>query len=293
MKRMLIFSFLFFCLFVSKGQENKLITENRVWSYLQDNCAPGVIEYKSFYTRLRGDTLINGITYKRVQLAEDESADQWKYTDEFVREQENRIYYLNTLLEGESLIYDFNLEVGEEVTVWNPLEPDGLNLIVTKIDSVLIHDGYHKRLELIIDEFSSPEYWIEGIGSEYGLLNSGGGVFLGICGNYLLLCATIDGLQIYQNPNYQTCFYNLLGEEENYLDDIEMIYNPLTKKLQISAPVNSSVRLMVTNISGTIVHRSTLNSPKGEIDFSYFGKGLFVVIAFGEKSFVSKKIVVN
>jgi len=293
MKRMLIFSFLIFCLQVSQGQENTLITENRMWSYLQDNCAPGVTEYKSFYTRFRGDTLLNGNLYKKVQLAEDESADQWKYTDEFVREQENRVYYFNTLLEEESLIYDFNLEVAEEVTVWNPLKPDGLQLIVNKIDSVLIMDSYHKRMELIIDEFSSPEYWIEGIGSEYGLLNSGGGVFLGICGNYLLLCANIDGLQVYQNPNYQTCFYNLLGEEDDEPDKTEMNYNSLTKKLQVSVPGNSPVRLMVTNISGVVIHRSMLDSQKAEIDFSFFSSGLFVVTAISKKSSVSKKILVN
>jgi hypothetical protein len=270
-----------------------LVKESLLWSSLQDNCTPGVTNYRSFFTRFNGDTLLNGKLYKKIQLAEDEDAREWVYTNEFVREENNRVYYFGDGLEEEFLIYDFNLETGEEVTVWNQLEPEGLNLQVVSVDSVFLFDGYRKRIELITNEFSSSEFWIEGVGSEYGLLNSGGGVFLGICGNYFLLCLTENDVQVYQNPDYQTCFYNLLGKEENELDKIGLVYNSLTKKLQFSVRVNSPTNIMVTNISGVVLHRSILDSPKGEIDFSIFGSGLFVVTAFSERSSVSKKILIN
>lgn len=275
------------------AQERVLVEEGMLWSSLQDNCTPGVLNYRSFFTRFKGDTILNEKLYKKVQIAEDEDAQQWMFTNEFVREENNRVFYLGDGLEEEFLIYDFNLEAGDEVTVWNQLVPEGLALLVVNVDSIFMFDGYRKRIELIKNEFSSSEFWIEGVGSEYGLLNSGGGIFLGICGNYFLLCLTENEVQIYQNPNYQTCFYNLLGEEENDLDKIEMVYNSLTKKVQVSVPGNSVTRLIVTNISGVVLHSSTLNSPKGEIDFSYFGKGLFVVTALRERSSFSKKILVN
>jgi hypothetical protein len=292
-KQFLLISLFISSLFSIRAQEYSLVDEGLLWSSLQDNCTPGVTSYRSFFTRFKGDTLIGDKLYKKVQLAEDEDARQWNYTNEFVREENNRVYYLGNGLAEEFLLYDFNLETGEEVFVWNQLVPEGLKLQVVNVDSVFMFDGYRKRIELITNEFSSSEFWIEGVGSEYGLLNSGGGIFLGICGNYFLLCLTENDIQVYQNPNYQTCFYNLLGDEENELDKIEMIYNSVTKKVEISVPGNSTTRLMVTNISGVVLHRGTIDSPTGEIDFSFFGSGLFVVTAFRERSSLSKKILVN
>lgn len=293
LKRFLLFSLIIACLVSIRAQEYSLVEEGLLWSSLQDNCTPGVTSYRSFFNRLNGDTLIDNKLYKKVQLAEDEDAQQWNYTNEFMREENNRVYYFGDGLEKEFLIYDFNLETGAEVTVWNPLVPDGLKLLVVNVDSILMFDGYRKRIELITNEFSSSEFWIEGVGSEYGLLNSGGGIFLGICGNYFLLCLSENNFQVYQNPDYQTCFYNLLGEEENELDKIDYVYHSLSKKLQVSVPENYPISLMVTNISGIVMYRITMDSPTGEIDFSFLGPGLYVVTAFGERSSFSKKILVN
>lgn len=295
MKRLLVFLLFIFFFLNLRAQEKILIDENRLWSYVWEDCEEEIITYKTFYNRLQGDTVINGKLYLKVQIAEDEYAQQWRFTGEFLREENKRVYYSGDAPEEEFLIYDFNLKVGEVVTIRNILKPDGLTLQVVKVDSVLTFDGYRKRLELILNEFSSSEFWIEGVGSESGLLNSGGGIFLGICGSTFLLCTTDNNVQVHQNPYYQGCYFTLLGNEEIEVDlnNIEIIYKPQTKKLHLSVPEGEGVKVMVTNISGVVLFRENLNQTNPEIDFSTYKPGLYIVSVSGKKFYLSKKISIN
>ena len=227
-------------------------------------------------------------------ISEDEGASFWRYTGELVREEAGRVYYRNQNGE-EGLIYDFNLKPGEEVTIVNPLEPDGLTLTMVEIDSVEVLDGYRKRWKLILDEFAAPEYWIEGIGSESGVLNSGTGVFLGLCGIYYLLCASEDGQKVYVDPEYQTCYYQLLdgGNDLRQDDDrIRVIYQPLSKSVIITTESRAASEMFVTSISDTRVKRKSFNGSSASINCADLSKGFYVVSVISDKRVKSLKISV-
>ena len=278
-----------------QSQENSLVTEDREWASLWEICGPDYITYQTFYTRFHGDTMVNGKEYKKVEIAEDEDAQVWKFSGEFVREENNRVFYLGNFLEEEMLLYDFNLKVGKQVKVWNVLEPDGIVLQVTHIDSVLTFDGYRKRMHLEFDEFSVPEVWIEGVGSESGVLNSSGSIFLGICNTYFLLCSTDNGFQVYQNPEYETCYYNLLGREETEtkVDTIFLNYVPITRTLTLHNTDHESVDVLITGITGQVVYRSQTNDASYEIDLSSLKSGFYVVSIRSKGIATFKKILIN
>lgn len=294
MKPILLVALAVFWAVVAVAQTNSIVDENKVWSNLQEICESDQILYRTFYNRFEGDIEIDGKNYKEVLIAEDEYAQNWFFTGEMVREENNRVYLIDALGE-EGLLYDFNVGLGDTVTITNPLTIDGLFLTVVAIDSIETIDGYRKRWKLIADEFSPPEYWIEGIGSESGVLNSGTGVFLGLCGTYFLLCATEGNNQVYQNPQYENCYFNLLDNDEitfGKANDFLFTYKAAEKKLLIQFPDFKQKKLMVTNIFGKVVYKNDVISERTSIDLSAYQSGVYVVSVITNGTINSKKIMV-
>jgi hypothetical protein len=274
------------------AQDNTIVNEQMIWSNLREVCEPGGNTYTTFYHRFEGDTMVEGKTYKKVFISLDEGARLWSFTDELVREEAGRVYLRDQ--DGvEGLLYDFNLRPGEEVTVTNPLEPDGLTLLMTGIDSVETANGYRKRWTLVLDEYAAPEYWIEGIGSASGVLNSGTGVFLGICGIYYLLCASEDGNTIYMDPDYQTCYYTLL-DDGNHISGEQpatfVTYQPSTKTMVITGESLDGTEFMLNSISGNVVMRATITNGSNRIDCSGIPPGFYVVTVMENNRVKSAKL---
>ncbi len=86
-----------------------------------------------------------------------------------------QIFYVPVGQSDEELIYNFNLEIGDTLFSYlNSHEP----LIVDLVDSVLISDEYHKRIQFQYDEAEI----IEGIGSRTGVVEE---LKAFECGSYL------------------------------------------------------------------------------------------------------------
>lgn len=278
--RIIFVAILFQYLGITGLFSQQIVVEHKIWSNVLENCGPDANSFVTFYNKFKGDTMINGLMYKKVWLAEDEFYQDWYHNGSFIREENNKVYLLESTGK-EGLIYDFGLEEGDSVVLENPLAPDGLLLYVTTIDSVETFDGFRKRWKLIKDEFSTPEYWIEGVGSNSGVLNSGTGVFGALCGTYTLLCEKENDITIYQNPEYGTCFYVLLavsdGPEFNksnlsirYARDGESISIVFTDKRSGKKSIN------LYNIFGGLVLSKTSNEPTGEFLISALSPGLYV-----------------
>ena len=293
-KQLLFITYLLSLSLWLSAQVGDIVTENRIWSNLLETCEPDVTYYTTFYQRFEGDTIIANKPYLKVMIAEDELASEWVYTNEYVREENGRVFYLSDPEEGEVLIYDFNILVGEQVTIWNPIAFGDLTLTLNKIDSVMTFDGYRKRWEFVLDIFSPPEIWIEGVGSESGVLNSGTGIFLGLCGTYSLLCSSDYGNQIYQNPGYEGCYFNLLDDGNNHFSEpplVDIQYLPATKKLLIKG--SASNQIMITNISGVILYKGQLVSDELTINTSTYKTGLHVITVISQGTAVSKKLMIH
>ena len=132
-------------------------------------------DYFTEIQSIRDDIVLDGVDYKLVWT---ESVHQSKGIAGAVREENKKVYfrrYLDQSYEDEVLLYDFNLAVGDTVTVGQY----GETLMLMEVSEVEVNGAMRRKYGFgDPNDGVSPyseiyEYWIEGVGSNYGFLNSG------------------------------------------------------------------------------------------------------------------------
>lgn len=148
------FTLFYLSIFLLRGQDYvyaPFVEEGTRWSYaFVRQVSP--IDYKAGYFgyQIKGDTIINGLNYKKLLdgCSEDYLA--------ALREEDKRVYIIKKQ-EDERLFFDFNLQEGDYMKSGS----NGSLYLVTKIDTIQI--GETKRKRFVFD--SVYETWIEGIGA--------------------------------------------------------------------------------------------------------------------------------
>lgn len=170
---------LFFYVAPNLGAQNYVSfpTDSARWKVMFTSsalgCQPLVAEYQ--YT-MEGDTIFSSVTYKKI-FRTGYTNNSFCYYGPFgyigsIREDNNKHIYLRLPnSNSDTLIYDFNLSVGDTVKSYlnyNCIDP----ITVISIDSILIQTTYRKRLNLYgITCGVMDVSIIEGIGSTRGLLD--------------------------------------------------------------------------------------------------------------------------
>ena len=159
---------------------------------------------------IRDNITLDGVDYKLVWK---EDVYDSKRIAGAVREEDKRVYYRmywQQSYQNEVLLYDFNLTVGDTVSVgWSDYR-----LIVLEESQVQVNGTMRRQLGLAMyfDDGTTgevEEYWIEGVGSTYGFLNSG---YEGWVGAFVhLLCYHENGNLIWDNEEFDDCVMNSDG----------------------------------------------------------------------------------
>lgn len=151
---------------------------NAVWfDNITIDCAQfGIPTYSAEFCDIlgiNGDTTINSTGYSKLYEYADSNLllSQAIYIGGLREDSLKRIYIWEDSDTNECLMYDFSKGIGDTITSicaqWN------FTYVVNSIDSVPVQGQYRKRHFLDVlsssTSFSSYVYWIEGIGSEYGL----------------------------------------------------------------------------------------------------------------------------
>ncbi len=176
-------------------------------------------DYFTEIQSIRDNINLDGVDYKLVWT---EDVYDSKRIAGAVREEDKRVYLRrkwSQSYEEEVLLYDFNLTVGDTVTVnWF-----GETLMVLEESEVEVNGTMRRKLI-----FGPDEYWIEGVGSSYGFLNSG---YEEMVGSFVhLLCYHENGDLVWDNEAFDDCVMNSDGapasfapqEAEWYFD----VFNP-------------------------------------------------------------------
>ncbi|MBQ1668078.1 MAG: exo-alpha-sialidase, partial [Prevotella sp.] len=159
---------------------------------------------------IRDNITLDGVDYKLVWK---EDVYDSKRIAGAVREEDKRVYYRmywQQSYQNEVLLYDFNLTVGDTVSVgWSDYR-----LIVLEESQVQVNGTMRRQLGLAMyfDDGTIgevEEYWIEGVGSTYGFLNSG---YEGWVGAFVhLLCYHENGNLVWDNEEFDDCVMNSDG----------------------------------------------------------------------------------
>jgi len=124
---------------------------------------------------LCGDTVINGNEYAKMYVLEvdDDGNEKDRFYEGGTRIEFDRVYWIEDNEEQEELLYNFGLEDGDDFT-YVPLSTTvPVTISVTSTDLINTLDGITRR----VITFNSGEVWIEGIGSNRGVVHRGIGFF--------------------------------------------------------------------------------------------------------------------
>jgi len=291
-----------FCIF-SAGAQNSfpndeyhpLVQEGKVWSVLNAMwnfpIPPSPMGYYTYTTTQMaffGDTIIGDITYNKLYtpIKKDPVFPQDWSLISFMREDENKKVWHKRMNKDEELLFDFSLEIGDTIVGIYMIPP----LIVEDITYQTMLDGKERK----IFSFSTggsifPDYWIEGIGSNDGLLIPFGSMITG--GFYKLLCLHEYNELIFFNEEYQTCYKSSVGID-TYDNQINIYPNPAKNIIYIEDIDKLDViSISLINIYGQIIKQYDFNTT--QLDISDIISGIYFVKISTSKENIVQKIIIN
>lgn len=246
-----------------------IIQEGNVWNTLDVT----VSMYNTYYNNVNwfsGDTIIDDVRYAKLMGTTDGDA---PHLFSLLREDDGKVWErLNN--QGEILLYDFTANVGD--TLWCGLWADEYHYNI--VDSISIeHIGGVDRkkfwfgLEYGWFGTAAAEIWIEGIGSDLGLLYSGSASISGAY--YCTLCFHQNDELIWQNPNYDDCTFDAVGEN---IGVKKVLYpNPTRGTIRIEA--KNILNISIYNYLGEMIFETETSDNTFEYDFSEKKSGLYII----------------
>ena len=233
-----------------------------------------------------GDTIIGDVRYMKI-MGILNNGDPHLFT--VLREEDGKVWkrHLNTSVE--TLLYDFAASVGDTLCFGEP----GASFV---LDSISIEQigGVDRRkfwFGLEYNGLGNPrakETWVEGIGSDYGLLWSG---YYGIPdGWHCLLCFHQYGELVWQNPEYNTCTYPYDAVEENKDSEISIYPNPGNDMLNICTTLQNA-HVEIYDLSGKLIYSQKITDNIISINAEVWPSGAYIWKVFAGVSTGSMTLV--
>jgi len=250
----------------------ELIDESKTWNVVEC-CSPS--RTKSY--KFLGDTLINSIVYKKLYYSYSENFNSLnKEYAASLREDNQKVYIKPSTLD-ESIIYDFNVDYGDTITVKDIFDIDGdLTMRVDSIDSININSKLRRRIFFEdIEPYGNfePQIWIESIGSSYGIIE----VTFPHIPDMLtdLLCVKQNSSIIFNA--YGTCY--MVDDIKEVVDknELQIFPNPSSDFIIIKPSSKIQGKLIKVNISNNLGQVIYMKENVDQIDISAFPKGLYII----------------
>jgi hypothetical protein len=247
---------------------------------------------------VNGDSVVNEKVYKKYYSTEDSTF----ITSNFfalLREDtiSKEVFVIPSRTYEEKLLYDFSIILGDSVTVFPDrdytAEYDLVPVIarVIHIDSVIIDGNLRKRYEISNNRLVLSEQWIEGIGSTYGIFNSGV-ANTDILYIPRLLCFEQDGEIIYSDTIVFGCsegYPNGINEKKR--NDFVNIYpNPVGKLLFFDA-VSEISEILIFASSGIALDKFEPNNNEYQISVTDYPSGIYYLKITGRNFIQNLKFI--
>ncbi len=169
-------------------------------------------KYTDIY-KIEGDTLVDGMSYKVMYTTRNENLTGWSVCGVIRETEDKQVLYRRDGSAYDEILYDFSMEVGDTIIMsGNGFYPNWMFVIET--NEILVNG--EPRQQIVLEyPWGEQEIWIEGIGSLYGIIDSGSRFLDG--GSTDLLCYYEDGDLIWQNttPGYNECYIVNTGQQND------------------------------------------------------------------------------
>lgn len=287
---------------ISQDISFPLIQDEPVWNvYGTENLALGFDDRILTY---RGDTNVCDKAYSitsksyvfrqgnEVLIRRDGEKVFWRYPFTDCETQEDQ------------LMYDFGLQAGDSInsdTVKYMGEPyKASTLHVESVYDTVLFNQAKKVLKIYVRNYwfddntyydSDYRYWIRGIGDLEHPFNthmfSSPSLMESV---YYLRCAQLKGKQTYQNPDFETCGFNV-GVDERQNKAISLFPNPASNVVNVE--VNQNTSLLVYNVIGQQIDNIELISGANKIDISTWPASLYTFVLNQNGSITKQRLLVR
>ncbi len=275
-----------FCLFLYaciSAQTYKPLLDNRnEWHLI--SCYEGDCIRDIYYTD--GDTIVNGQTHKIL--------DGYHYISRTFLLRENipdKKVYLTTIIGNqikEHLLYDFNLEEGDSINLFNPITPfppDGGYFRVDSIRVKPVLQNQNSRFYYFSPTLANTEsqgyfpVWVEGVGS-LSIINAPGGNpdYDGV--GKVSCFFKNNSLFYFDDEMTDECNSNMSVrfEEENHFDMQFAVNSDSKGILKTNKKVN---KIEIYDLSGRKqLSKSVLNREMMEVDLTGINKGVYILLVY-------------
>jgi len=266
-----------------------LVNEEHIWSYCDARrIGSGPVEYdlKYFHFQIKGDTVIQNITYKKVYA--DCSSNPTNYAAS-IREENKKVYVVKLNEQQEKLTYDFNMEVGDRIQI-----DDYRYYEVSKIDMIEIAG----KLRKCYNDFYGGKM-IEGIGT--------------LSGNFFLY--PFDGILLYdigRRFNYQKQGSEIVYKTNEFYfnaddcdpvatnkikkaNDIQVVFNPANNQFQIiGLSSGNSYSFELIDITGKRLMINSVSKDNNCFNVNNLIQGLYIYrLSENTKTSLFGKIVIE
>ncbi len=280
MKKNILFLPLLFCTFSILAQS--LVGENKQW-YIGEVfiTQPPV----TTIMKMEGDTLVDNKLYKKIYLTRDTVNQEWTLFSGIIREDSTKKVWLRRpgfVDDEEKLLFDFNLVVGDSFFIdngggWTCSIP------VIAVDSVSLTNGERrKRITFSYQFFGDMEdetFWIEGIGSQFGVLYHTAAYCENIDFGRWIRCYFEDGQRQFGQVPEGECFYEFITNTNDLDTQIGFsIYpNPASDELTIKLPDTQSRKWELFNYQGQRIRHGEIKNGDDQISVAILPRGIYLL----------------
>ena len=278
---------------------------NAVWGMSGGCTDPNCGDYSYIKYYYDGDTIIEGIYYKKVAaVVLPLTSGNCCTVPEglgagFLRQDiaEKKVYWRNQWTNGDTLLYDFTLNVGDTLNSFlNYPDPWTEPKTILSIDSVLVGTSYRKRFNIDTNIFRTEYTYsiIEGVGSTDGFsgVHENNAWQFGIS----LTCFSENGNLVYtpqNNPDTIPCgdlpvAVNDLPQQSGEI--VSIFPNPASEKITLTCKESSlPLKVIIYDMLGRKQLEIEKNIECPEIDISGLPQGIYFLRAENNKSLLTIK----
>jgi hypothetical protein len=274
MKKYLLLTSCIFLIVNGIGQTNvyhPFPQKNAVWTNRSgsvDYTNTIIWEAPVHYCMEKGDTIINSLTYSKVNYC------GGAYHGA-LRDNKGKVYYIPADSSHELLIYDFTLKTGDSVSAYcilggtvYPFRKFKYDHV--RVDSILIKGSYRKTINL-----DGNYKWIEGIGNNKSLFVES---WVNVSGWVTeLMCMSENDTTLFPSFSVGRCSLTVGIDEMVNDGTVTLFPNPTTGTFQLQSKKYPMRTIELIDVFGKTVSLLSFNDKIVEADISSLSSGMYVV----------------
>lgn len=236
---------------------------------------------------ISGDTTINALTYHKLTTPFANTIALIGYKGAIRQDiTAKKIYFLPRTETTEQLLYDFTLQVGDTVKGYiqaNLSQKD----TIKSIDSVLVGNSYRKRW-LVNSNYNI--YFIEGIGSTYGLIEQSPGSTPDFP-DFSINCFRENSQTLYPDSQTNCELINSVKRIDTNSNQIRVSPNSQSGSFTITFDNSDIIEIKLIDLSGKVIFECPTTNKK-TIMINNLQSGLYILIGKDTTNrLITKKII--